>query len=73
MNSKYSLVMGVIGKVVTAICGFTPALVPLPGTVGLPAWLVWIDYILVPVPVLFTGTTFVAFFFVLKERSRGHA
>ncbi len=31
-----------------ALCCFTPLLVIILGTVGLSAWLAWLDYILLP-------------------------
>jgi len=59
---------GFIGSVIAAICCFTPALVLLLGTVGLTAWLAWLDYVLLPMLVLFLGIT--AHGLVLRQRRR---
>jgi mercuric ion transport protein len=57
---------GVIGSLVAAICCFTPALVLLLGAVGLSTWLAWLDYVLLPVLVLFLGLA--ACGLVLRQR-----
>lgn len=46
---------GVAGSVVVALCCFTPVLVVLLGTIGLSAWLGWLDYVLFPALALFLG------------------
>ncbi len=49
--------VGIGGAVVAAICCFTPALAILLGALGLAAWLAWLDYVLVPLLVVFLGLT----------------
>lgn len=71
MKSKSVLTVGVIGTFVTAICCFTPALVVLMGVIGLSTWLAWLDYILIPILVLFTGITIVALVVRLKGNHDG--
>ncbi len=39
---------GIIGTVIAALCCFTPILAVLLGAVGLPAWLGYADYVLLP-------------------------
>ena len=48
---------GIIGSGIMAICCFTPVLVILLGAVGLSAMLAWLDYVLLPLLVLFLGLT----------------
>jgi mercuric ion transport protein len=71
MTDKGLLCTGAAGSVIAAICCFTPALVILLGTVGLSAWLAWLDYVLLPALVLFLGLT--AFAAVRMQRSRARA
>jgi len=40
--------VGAVGTVIMAICCFTPVLVIGLGAVGLTAWLVWLDFVLLP-------------------------
>jgi mercuric ion transport protein len=61
MNNDKLLKTGVVGTILAAICCFTPALVILLGSIGLTAWLSWLDYILLPALVLFAGITCFAF------------
>jgi mercuric ion transport protein len=58
---------GLIGAAVAAVCCFTPVLVLLLGVVGLSAWLAWLDYVLLPMLVLFVGLTVWAF---IRQRRR---
>jgi mercuric ion transport protein len=51
---------GLIGTVVAALCCFTPILVILLGTVGLSAWLGWLDLVLLPALAVFIGITLYA-------------
>lgn len=44
---------GLIGSVILAVCCFTPALVILLGTLGLSAWLGWLDLVLLPALAIF--------------------
>ena len=57
MSDKSLLCTGAAGSVIAAICCFTPALVILLGSLGLSAWLAWLDFVLLPVLVLFLGLT----------------
>lgn len=59
---------GVAGLLLSAICCFTPILVILLGSLGLSAWLGWLDYVLLPSMVLFMIIT--AYALVKKSRSR---
>jgi len=58
--------VGIVGTVTAAICCFTPALVLLFTAVGLSAVLAWLDYLLLPMLVLFFGITLYA----LERRKR---
>lgn len=55
MKDRNVLKTGAIGAAVTALCCFTPLLVIVLGTVGLSAWLAWLDYVLLPALVVFLG------------------
>ncbi|MDP7652732.1 MAG: mercury resistance system transport protein MerF [Rhodospirillales bacterium] len=55
MNEKTMLRTGLIGGAIAILCCFTPVLVILLGTVGLSAWLGWLDYVLLPTLVGFLG------------------
>lgn len=68
MDDRKLLKTGVVGTVVAAICCFTPALVLVLGVVGLSAWLAWLDYVLLPVLVLFLGLT--AWALIVRARRR---
>ena len=57
MANRRLLGVGIGGLVVTAICCFTPALAILLGALGLAAWLAWLDYVLVPLLLVFLGLT----------------
>jgi mercuric ion transport protein len=57
MTKKHLLRFGIVGTVVTAICCFTPALVILLAGMGLSAWLVWLDSLLIPLLVVFMAIT----------------
>lgn len=48
---------GIIGTIIAALCCFTPVLVVLLGTVGLSAWLGWLDYVLLPALAFFVALT----------------
>lgn len=47
-NPKTLLRIGVSGSVVAALCCFVPLLVILLGSVGLSAWVGYLDYVLLP-------------------------
>lgn len=68
MAEKTLLRTGIIGSFVTAVCCFTPALVILLGTVGLSAWLAWLDYTLFPLLAVFLGVT--AYAWAVRSRAR---
>jgi len=57
MANRRLLGLGIGGSVVTAICCFTPALAILLGALGVAAWLAWLDYVLVPLLLVFLGLT----------------
>jgi len=57
MASRGLLGVGIGGSVVTAICCFTPELAILLGALGIAAWLAWLDYVLVPLLLVFLGLT----------------
>jgi len=59
---------GIAGSILAAICCFTPVLVILFGSLGLSAWIGWLDYVLLPSLVLFLSITAIAIF--RKSRSR---
>ncbi len=61
------LQVGLAGTVITAICCFTPLLVVLLGVIGLTAFTVYLDMILVPALVLFVLITVLAL--VMRFRS----
>lgn len=57
MKEKTALRTGILGSAIAAVCCFTPVLVVLLGTLGLSAWLVWLDYVLLPALAVFLGIT----------------
>ena len=68
MKEKSLLRTGVVGSAIAALCCFTPILVTLLGTVGLSAWLGWLDYVLFPALAGFLGLTAYA---LVRRRSAG--
>ena len=66
MNDKNLLKTGIVGAMAAGLCCFTPLLVILLGTVGLSAWLAWLDFILLPALVGFVG---LAVFAVYRRRA----
>lgn len=68
MKKPNLLTTGVVGTVIVALCCFTPILVILLATVGLSAWLGYLDYVLFPALAIFVGLTFYA----LYRRGTGH-
>ena len=70
MNDKTLLGVGIVGSLVAAVCCFTPALVVLLGAVGLSAALAWLDYVLLPVLVLFLGVAVYAYNRRASKRSK---
>ena len=67
MQDRELLKLGLTGTIVTAICCFTPTLAWLLAIAGLAAWGAWLDYVLLPLLVLFLGVTAYA---VLRLRRR---
>ncbi len=59
--------VGLAGTFITAICCFTPLLVVLLGVIGLTAFTVYLDMILIPALVLFVLITIFAL--VMRFRS----
>ncbi len=55
MKNAIILKTGMVGAIIAALCCFTPVLVVLLGTVGLSAWLGWLDYVLLPALAVFVG------------------
>ncbi len=70
MKEQRQLIWCAAGTVVAALCCFTPVLVVLLGAVGLSAWLVWLDYVLLPALVVFAGLTVIAWLRWMKARRR---
>ncbi len=56
MRPDRLLGVGIFGAVVAAICCFTPVLVVLFGTLGLAAWIGWLDAVLLPALAFFLAT-----------------
>mgnify|MGYP001825828834 CR=1 FL=1 len=57
MTNPTLLKVGIIGSVVAAVCCFTPVLVVLLGALGLSALVGVLDYVLLPVLVIFIAIT----------------
>ena len=60
MNHLRLLKVGLTGLVILALCCFTPILVVVFGAIGLSAVLVWLDYILLPLLLIFVAVTIYA-------------
>ena len=58
--------VGLMGTIITALCCFTPLLVILFGAIGLSALVGYLDFVLIPLLVVFIAVTAYAF---LKKRS----
>jgi mercuric ion transport protein len=71
VTDKGLLCTGAAGSAVAAVCCFTPALVVLLGAVGLSAWLVWLDYLLLPALFFFVGLTGFALIRMQRARTTG--
>lgn len=70
MKDKNLLRTGIGGSAIAAICCFTPALVILLGSIGLSAWLAWLDFVLFPALALFLGVTIFAALRMAKASSK---
>ena len=57
MTNNALLRVGIVGAVIAALCCFTPVLVVLLGLVGLSAVVGALDYVLLPVLVIFIAIT----------------
>jgi mercuric ion transport protein len=55
MNNAQLLKTGLMGSIMAALCCFTPVLAVLLGAVGLGWFIGYLDYVLVPVRVIFLG------------------
>ncbi|MDC1135285.1 mercury resistance system transport protein MerF [Alphaproteobacteria bacterium] len=53
MKVNKLFIIGGVGSVITAICCFTPFLVVVLGALGLSAALGWLDYLLLPLLLVF--------------------
>ena len=60
MKNPTLLKTGVVGTIIMALCCFTPLLVVLLASVGLSAWLGWLDYVLLPALGIFIAITIYA-------------
>lgn len=61
MKHKKTFIAGLIGTFVILLCCATPILVILLGTIGLGAVTGYLDYVLIPVLVIFIGLTFYSY------------
>ena len=57
MTNGALLRVGIVGTIIAALCCFTPVLVVLLGLVGLSAVVGVLDYVLLPVLVIFIAIT----------------
>jgi len=53
MDTDKTLKTGIIGACVLAVCCFTPVLVVIFGALGLSAWVGGLDFVLLPLLVVF--------------------
>ena len=60
MANEKLLKIGIAGTVIAALCCFTPVLAILLGAVGLSAVLGVLDFVLIPVLIIFVGMTIYA-------------
>lgn len=61
MNHKKRFIAGIIGTFVVLLCCATPILVILLGAIGLGAITGYLDYVLIPVLVIFLALTFYSY------------
>ena len=71
MKDSTALKTGITGSAIAAVCCFTPVLVMALGTVGLSAWLGWLDYVLFPALAIFLTMT--GYGLYLRRRNRALA
>lgn len=69
MKQRTLMKTGIIGSLIAALCCLTPVLVVLLGAIGLAAFIGYLDYVLMPVLVVFLGITAYAFF--RKKKCKG--
>jgi len=55
MNNAQLLKTGIMGSIIAALCCLTPILAVLLGAVGVGWFVGYLDYVLVPVMVIFLG------------------
>jgi mercuric ion transport protein len=55
INNAQLLKTGLMGSIIAALCCFTPVLAVLLGAVGLEWFVGYLDYVLVPVMIIFLG------------------
>lgn len=67
MQDRALLKVGLTGSILTAICCFTPTLAWLLALSGLAGWLVWLDYVLLPLLAGFLGLTAYAVYRVRRQ------
>jgi len=58
--NKNLLKVGIVGTVVSALCCFTPALVILLSALGISAAVGWLDFVLIPILLVFIALTIYA-------------
>ncbi|MDH3239616.1 MAG: mercury resistance system transport protein MerF [Alphaproteobacteria bacterium] len=68
MTPKRQLTLWTAAAGVTGLCCFTPLLVVALGAVGLSAWLVWLDLVLLPALILFLTLAVLAYFRLQRGR-----
>ena len=68
MNDRQLLGTGIVGTAAAGLCCFTPALAVLLSSVGLSAWLGWLDYVLLPALAVFAGLTVYALVRMRRQR-----
>jgi mercuric ion transport protein len=62
MKDRTLLRTGIIGSVIAALCCSTPVLALVFGALGVSAWLVWADYVVLPALIVFLALTGYALF-----------
>ena len=61
VKHKKTLIAGIVGTLIVLLCCATPILVILLGAVGFGAMTGYLDYILIPVLVIFLGLTYYSY------------
>ncbi|QCF26486.1 mercury resistance system transport protein MerF [Hydrocarboniclastica marina] len=73
MKRPSLLTTGIVRTVIVALCCFTPVLVVLLATLGLSAWLGYLDYVLLPALALLIGVTAYALYRRARNPRTGHS